>query len=82
MIRPRWRKVIHDIWDNKVRTLLVVASIFIGVFSVGLTMSMYSLMGEDLNTDWNSSNPAHAYIYLGPYDPECWSIRRIPVWLS
>jgi len=79
MIRPRWRKVIHDIWDNKVRTLLVVASIFIGVFSVGLTMSMYSLMGEDLNTDWNSSNPAHAFIYTNPFEPEMLeSIRRIP----
>ena len=30
MIRPRWRKVLRDLWGNKVRTMLVVISIAIG----------------------------------------------------
>ena len=36
MIRPRWRKVFSDLWDNKARTLLVVASISVGVFALGM----------------------------------------------
>jgi len=79
MIRPRWRKVIRDIWDNKVRTLLVVASIFIGIFSVGLTAAMYIMTGEDLNTSWEATSPAHAYIYSSPYEPEFLEkVRRVP----
>ncbi len=35
MIRPRWRKVLRDLWSNKTRTLLVVLSIAVGVFAVG-----------------------------------------------
>ncbi len=79
MIRPRWRKVIRDIWENKVRTLLVVASIFIGIFSVGLTAAMYIMTGEDLNTSWIATNPAHAYIYTSTYQPEFLErVRRLP----
>ena len=33
-MRPRWRKVISDLIDNKVRTLLVVLSIAVGVFAI------------------------------------------------
>jgi putative ABC transport system permease protein len=35
MIRPRWKKVIRDLWMNKSRTLLVVLSIAVGVFAFG-----------------------------------------------
>jgi putative ABC transport system permease protein len=31
MLRPRWRKVLRDLWSNKTRTLLVVLSIAVGV---------------------------------------------------
>ncbi len=36
MLKPRWRKVLGDLWSNKTRTLLVVLSIAVGVFAVGM----------------------------------------------
>ena len=36
MLRPRWRKVLRDLWSNKTRTLLVVLSIAVGVFAIGM----------------------------------------------
>ena len=36
MIPPRWRKVLRDLWSNKTRTILVVLSIAVGVFAVGM----------------------------------------------
>ena len=36
MLSPRWRKVLRDLWINKTRTLLVVLSIAVGVFDVGM----------------------------------------------
>ena len=79
MIRPRWRKVIHDIWGNKARTVLVVTSIFIGIFAIGVTTTMYATIGEDLNTSWEATNPAHATLYVSPYEPELLEgARRLP----
>ncbi len=79
MIRPRWHKVWHDLWDNKIRSLLVMASIFIGVFSVGMSIAMYVLIGEDLNTSYAASNPDHAELYISPVNPDLLdSLRRVP----
>ena len=40
-IRPRWRKVIADLWASKTRTLLVVASIAVGVTIHLVTIKTY-----------------------------------------
>ncbi|MEJ2557520.1 MAG: hypothetical protein P8186_15085 [Anaerolineae bacterium] len=40
MISPRWRKVLRDLWHNKARTVIVVLSIAVGVFAVGMIVSM------------------------------------------
>jgi putative ABC transport system permease protein len=59
MIRPRWRKVISDLWDNKLRTLLVVASIAVGVFSIGMIAGAYQIISNDMGASYASANPAN-----------------------
>jgi putative ABC transport system permease protein len=59
MIRPRWRKVISDLWDNKMRTLLVVASIAVGVFSIGMIAGTYEIISHDMGASYASANPAN-----------------------
>lgn len=39
MLRPRWRKVLRDVWYNRSRTVIVVLSIAVGVFAVGMIFS-------------------------------------------
>ena len=39
MLDPRWNKVLRDLWNNKLRTFLVVISIAVGVFAVGMAVS-------------------------------------------
>ena len=41
-LRPRWHKVLRDLWGNKVRTILVVLSIAIGVFAIGMIIGTES----------------------------------------
>ena len=41
-IRPRWRKVFSDLWGNRIRTSLVVASIAVGLFAVGMIATIHS----------------------------------------
>ncbi len=75
---PRWRKVFHDFWSNKARSLLVILSIFIGVLSVGITVSLYYLLDQDLAYSYQSINPSHAQLYTSLYQPEQLnSLRRI-----
>ena len=44
MMRPRWHKALADLWSNKMRSLLVIVSIAIGLFAVGL---IGALIGEE-----------------------------------
>jgi putative ABC transport system permease protein len=61
-MRPRWRKVFHDLIDNKTRTLLVVFSIAIGVFSVGVIAGTYVIISDDMNTSYAANNPMNVEI--------------------
>jgi len=62
MIKPRWRKVIRDLWLNKIRTLLVVLSIGVGVFAIGTVASSYIILTQDLAQTYQATNPAHAWL--------------------
>ena len=35
-----WHKVWFDLWNNKIRTLLAVVNIAVGVFAIGTTFGM------------------------------------------
>jgi len=68
LIRPRWRKIIADLWDNKVRTLLVVASIAVGVFAVGMIAGFYAIISQDLRDSYVAANPANIAIVTDAFD--------------
>jgi putative ABC transport system permease protein len=68
--RPRWRKLLSDLWDNKARTLLVVISIAIGVFAVGMITGAYSIIASDLNTGYADANPANIEIFTDPFNKD------------
>ena len=78
IVRPRWHKVLRDLWGNKVRTILVVLSIAIGVFAIGMIIGTQVLLQEDLSLAWNSSNPASATLFVDPFDTDLLhTIRRL-----
>jgi len=68
MIRPRWRKVFSDLWDNKLRTLLVVASIAVGVFSIGMIAGAYEIISNDMGASYASANPANIDMRTDPFN--------------
>ncbi|MCA9982477.1 MAG: hypothetical protein KDD89_16665, partial [Anaerolineales bacterium] len=57
---PRWRKVVRDLWENKLRTLLVVLSISVGVFAVGMISGTQNILMGALDRAYAESNPSHA----------------------
>lgn len=63
MLSPRWYKVLRDLWHNKTRTLLVVFSIAIGVFAVGMVLHTNLLVAERVREDFVQSSPANVTFY-------------------
>ena len=79
MRKPRWRKVLGDLWSNKTRTILVVLSIAVGVFAVGMIGGARVMLAHDLAAANDASNPASATLHTGPFDDELVrTIRRLP----
>jgi len=58
-MRPRWRKVLHDLFDNKARTLLVVFSIAVGVFSIGVIAGAYEIISHDMSASYAANQPSN-----------------------
>jgi len=78
VLRPRWRKVASDLWDNKVRTLLVVASIAAGVFAIGMIAGAHSIVGQDLVASHLATNPANIELVTDPFDADfVEAVRRV-----
>ena len=58
LFAPRWRKVIRDMWSNKTRTALVVMSVAVGVFAIGVVTGAQRVFLSALNDSYGGSNPA------------------------
>jgi putative ABC transport system permease protein len=62
----RWIKVYRDLWINRSRTILIILSIAVGVFSIGLIgMSQLALI-ESLNAQYAAMRPADAILQTEP----------------
>ncbi|MGB7537275.1 MAG: FtsX-like permease family protein [Anaerolineales bacterium] len=70
MMRPRWQKVFADIWGHKFRSLLVIASITIGLFAAGLIVSMTLIINQDMKAGYASVNPANIEVFASPFDQD------------
>jgi putative ABC transport system permease protein len=69
-MRPRWRKIFHDLWDNKARTLLVVFSIAVGVFSIGVISGAYQIISHDMGISYGANNPANIQLRMANFDED------------
>ena len=59
-----WVKVWYDLWHNKLRTLLVILSIGVGVFAVGTTFGMAEQMLPTMDAAHQMTLPAHVSMAL------------------
>ncbi|MBA3534163.1 MAG: FtsX-like permease family protein [Ardenticatenales bacterium] len=74
---PRWRKVWRDLWINRIRTLLVILSIAVGVFTIGMVASTRVLLSRDLNASYLATSPASAILFLSdPFDTKLVEVVR------
>jgi putative ABC transport system permease protein len=76
MLSPRWRKVARDLLHQKTRTVLVVLSIAIGVFAVGMILHTSVLVARQVEEDYARSRAANATVYAAAIDEEMLDVIR------
>ncbi len=75
-MKPRWRKVFHDLLDNKPRTLLVVLSIAVGVFSIGVIAGAYQIISTDMSASYSANKPANIELRMTDFDEDMLEMIR------
>ncbi len=79
LLKPRWSKVFTDLWEDKTRTGLVVASIAVGVFAIGMIINAYVILGQDINHSYKAVNPPNIEVQTDPFDKDLVHvIEKIP----
>jgi putative ABC transport system permease protein len=68
MLRPRWKKILRDLAYNRMRTVLVVTSIAIGVFAFGTIIAGLIVTQQELDSAYFGTNPASATITTTAFD--------------
>jgi putative ABC transport system permease protein len=58
MFKARWYKVINDLFGNKTRTLLIVLSMSVGLFALGIILSARTILSEGLAGSFAAINPS------------------------
>jgi putative ABC transport system permease protein len=58
MLKARWYKVINDLFGNKTRTLLIVLSMSVGLFALGIILSARTILSEGLAESFAAINPS------------------------
>ena len=79
MIKPRWSKVLRDLWGNKTRTALIVLSVGAGLFATGMILNAKILLDEGLRDGYDAIHPSSGIIRTQPVFAEDFleSVRRI-----
>lgn len=75
----RWIKVLRDLWNNRSRTILVILSIAVGVFAVGMIAATQQALTASLRQQYAAIQPADAILLTEPMLDEDFveSIRHI-----
>ena len=65
-----WHKVWRDLKLGKARTALVVLSITVGVFALGVVFGLYGVLREQIMGPYRAALPAHITFGGGPFSEE------------
>ena len=62
----RWKKVYRDLWNNRSRTVLVILSIAVGVFALGMIVSTQQALTTSLASQYADMRPADIILKTEP----------------
>lgn len=62
----RWIKVYRDLWNNRSRTVLVILSIAVGVFALGMIATTQQALTTSINEQYSALIPADIILKTDP----------------
>lgn len=68
LVRPRWRKIWRELWLYRARTMLVILSIAMGVFAVGMIAAGWEILAREMPAAYADVDPASAVLYTTDFD--------------
>ncbi|KAA3657741.1 MAG: ABC transporter permease, partial [Chloroflexi bacterium] len=69
MLSARWAKIVNDLWNNKLRTVLIVLSIAVGLFAVGTIVNTRSILSVELARSFAAIHPSTGIVTtIEPFD--------------
>jgi putative ABC transport system permease protein len=75
-MKPRWQKVLHDLIDNRGRTVLVVLSIAVGVLSIGMIAGAYVIISHDLPVSYSANIPTNIELQMRQFEEDALDTLR------
>ncbi|HEY5983534.1 MAG TPA: FtsX-like permease family protein [Anaerolineales bacterium] len=80
MLSARWYKVLHDLLGSKTRTVLIVLSMAVGLFAVGIILSARDILMEGLAQSFAAISPSSGVVHtLELFDEDfIRSVRDMP----
>jgi putative ABC transport system permease protein len=79
MGKPLFHKILRDLWSNRVRTLLVLLSLAIGVFAVAIVSDSYAILLREMNYNYRRTDPSASTIWASPLDESVLErVRNLP----
>ena len=79
MNRPRWQKIFSDLWGNRTRSVLVVSSIAVGLFAIGVIATIYVVIAQDMRSSYQMVNAANIYLQADLFDEDVIAhLKNIP----
>lgn len=80
MLRARWKKVLHDVFGSKTRTVLIVMSMTVGLFAVGIILSARTILAEGLARSFAAIDPSSGTVRTSELfdDDFIRSVRSMP----
>lgn len=79
MIRIRFAKILNDLWGNRIRSVLIVLSIAVGVAALGTIAGARTILSTEMERSFAAIRPSSGVVRtLQPFDGDFLrSVRRI-----
>ena len=67
-MKPSVKKVFKDFSANLSRSVMIILSIAVGLFAIGVIMTTWLCIASDLREGYEATNPANIYISMSDFD--------------
>ncbi|MEW6981256.1 ABC transporter permease [Colwelliaceae bacterium 6471] len=70
MLNTLWMKTWRDLWQNRGRSALVILSITLSTFTLGVILNSYAILSREMTNDFLKSNPTAISFNIERFDED------------